>query len=126
MINPKQLTHIFEAKFTEPKDVTRDFIERLTDKMNADGHPDMIEYSVYLNDAGDRATFIIRYKDADVLVDHHDLISGWEILAEGQQMSRPVSSMFVGPQTPRLKDWIQSKSFPFEIGEFGRVAGFVR
>lgn len=123
----EHLTHVVWANLTKGKDAFAPFIAGLAGKMESEGHGGLIGYNVYFDDDEDTAVFVITYENADAFIAHHDIISAWEEIPQGMQISQVTGMSFLGPRSPALNDWISSRPFPFKVGLLEHhAAGFVR
>jgi hypothetical protein len=96
----------------------------LAARVKAEGHPGVLSYRFYRQGDG-RA--VVRYRDPEAWVGHHDLIMGWPEMAALRAAATMEEVLLFGPVTAGMQDWITRMGLGDRVRCMGRpVAGFER
>ncbi|MGL4238593.1 antibiotic biosynthesis monooxygenase [Tabrizicola sp.] len=102
-------------------------VNALARRVEAEGHPGVLEYRFFCPEGADDGRAVVRYRDAEAWVGHHDLAMGWPEMAAFRAVAELERIDLYGPVTKAMQDWIDRMGLAdrvFHAG--GPVAGFSR
>jgi hypothetical protein len=99
----------------------------LARRVEADGHPGVLEYRFHCPPGAQEGRAVVRYRDAEAWVGHHDLAMGWPEMAALRASADLVEVALYGPFTPAMRAWCERMGLLHAVRPQGvPVAGFRR
>jgi len=126
-MNEPGLTIVNLYTLTGSADAFKAAIERLVARVRDEGHPGVLSYRFFVNEAEKSARAVIDYEDAAAWIGHHDIAMGWPEMAGLHGVAALSEVTFLGPLTPEIQDWIDNSKLTARIRHGNSfAAGFQR
>lgn len=102
-------------------------IERLVGRVREEGHPGVLSYRFFVNEAEASARAVIDYENAAAWIGHHDIAMDWPEMAGLHAVARLSEVTFLGVLTPEIQSWIANSQLTAQIRHGNSfAAGFRR
>ena len=102
-------------------------VAALAGRVKAEGHKGVLDYRFYCPEGAGEGRAVVRYRDAEAWVGHHDLAMAWPEMAAFRAVAALDWVDLYGLVTPAMRDWIDRMGLGGKVGLMGAsVAGFSR
>lgn len=102
-------------------------VTALARRVERDGHDGVLEYRFHLAEGTVWGRAVVRYRDPEAWVGHHDLAMGWPEMAAFRSVAELTEVSLFGPVSPAMRDWIDRMGLAARVRLHGEsVAGFRR
>ena len=99
----------------------------LSQRVEGEGHRGVLDYRFHCLDATDEGWAIVRYRDPEAWVGHHDLAMGWPEMAALRAAAELVEINLFGPISDAMRAWLDRMGLAGKVRHHGEaVAGFRR
>ena len=120
-----QVIQVNEYELVESPDAFVESIAALADRTEREGHPGVLGYQFYVNDAEQTAGAVIQYEDADAWLAHHQMAYQWDEMPALQSTVSLRRLILLGPLNEEILGMIDGA--PFQVVRFDTLAsGFIR
>lgn len=122
-----RLTILNLYTLTGSADDFRAAIERLASRVRDQGHPGVLSYRFFVNEAEKTARAVIDYENAAAWIGHHDIAMGWSEMSGLHRVATLSEVTFLGLLTPEIQNWIDNSKLTARIHHGNNfAAGFQR
>jgi hypothetical protein len=102
-------------------------VNSLARHVEAEGHDGVMDYRFYCCKGDVEGRAVVRYRDAEAWVGHHELVLGWPEMTAFRAVADLARIEIHGPVTPAMLDWINRMGVAQKVLLAGdAVAGFRR
>lgn len=102
-------------------------VAALSKRVEAEGHRGVLEYRFHCSDEAGEGRAMVRYRDAEAWLAHHDLAMGWPEMARLRAAAELEEINLFGPITDAMRDWFDRMGLAAKVRHHGEpVAGFRR
>jgi len=102
-------------------------VTALARRVEAEGHRGVLDYCFFCPDDTVDGRAVVRYRDADTWLAHHDLVMGWPEMAALRTVAELDEINLFGPITDPMRDWFGRMGLAGKVRHHGQaVAGFRR
>jgi hypothetical protein len=121
------VTLVEVLELTRPFEEFADAIEAALRRLEAEGVRELVAVQFYADPGSTRVGAILTFSDRERMIEHMDMVSGWEEFGRFFAMVRPIDVRVYGRLSDEAEAWIRR----FGDDVLGRtfeehVAGFVR
>jgi len=120
----ERIININEYRLVGTADDYTAAISAIAERVEREGHPGVLGYHFYLNEAGGTAGAAIIYADAQAWLEHHQMLRSWEEMARFGQTIEFQRAVIFGPISDEMREYIGPNTVFADHGEL--AAGFVR
>lgn len=99
----------------------------LARRVQRDGHRGVLDYRFFCTEGSAEGQAVVRYRDAEAWVGHHDLAMGWPEMAALRAAAELEEITLFGPISDAMRVWIDAMGLAGKVRHQGEaVAGFCR
>jgi hypothetical protein len=121
------ITVVNSYRITAGRDAFVAAVTALARRVQAEGHPGVLEYRFHCPTDSSKGHAVVRYRDPDAWVGHHDLAMGWPEMTALRASSDLVEIALFGPFTPSMQAWCDRMGLAAKVRHHGEpFAGFCR
>ncbi|MCX7287654.1 MAG: hypothetical protein NTW20_08860 [Rhodobacterales bacterium] len=122
-----EITVFNRYRFLAPREKFLAAVAALAQRVEGEGHPGVLDYRFYLSAAKAEGRAVVRYRDADAWVGHHEIIMAWPEMAAFRAVAALEQVDLHGAITLAMRDWIDRMGLTDKVMSTGAsVAGFGR
>lgn len=102
-------------------------VTALACRVEAEGHPGVPGYRFFCPDGTNDARAVVRYRDAEAWLGHHDLVMGWPEMTALRSVADLDEINLFGPITDPMREWFGRMGLAGKVRHHGEtLAGFRR
>lgn len=121
------LTVLNTYRLKKTPDDFRAAITALAARVQAEGHPGVLSYRFFVNEAAGQARAVIDYADAAAWIGHHDIAMVWPEMSALHAVAGLDEVTFLGEMTDQIKDWLKGSALTARVSDgYDFAAGFQR
>jgi hypothetical protein len=126
-VNDPQITVVNHYRLLSGRDGFVAAVTALARRVEAEGHDGVLDYRFYCGAEDQECRAVVRYRDAEAWVGHHDLAMGWPEMGAFRAVAALESVDLHGPVTASMQIWIDRMGLGDKVRSFSEmVAGFRR
>ena len=121
------ITVVNQYRLTSGREAFLEATAALARRVEAEGHPGVLEYRFHCLPGADVGRAVVRYRSAKAWVGHHELALVWPEMAALRASADLEEVALYGPFTPAMQDWCARMGLAERVRHLGEsVAGFCR